>query len=278
MTARFAAFPAATSLPWGEAMLLVIDYGNTNGVFAVYDGETLVGQWRCASDARRTTDEYAVWLTQLLQVAGLAPHDIEAVALSNVVPAAERALRELCRRYLNCEPVSVRDAMPSAGIEIRMSRPDQVGADRIANAMAAHAAYSGPMIIVDFGTATTFDVIDPDGAYSGGVIAPGINLSLEALYLAAARLPRITVERPAQVVGDDTVSAMQSGVFWGYIGLIEGVIARIDQERARRHTVVATGGLAPLFETVTDHIHHVDLDLTLRGVRLLYEAYRAKAA
>lgn len=256
-------------------MLLVVDYGNTNAVFAAYDGERLVGQWRCASDARRTADEYAVWLTQLLQLSGLGAKDIEAVAISNVVPAADRALGQLCRRYLDCEPVSVRQAMASAGIEIRIARPEQVGADRIANAVAAHAAYEGAMIVVDFGTATTFDVIDPDGAYSGGVIAPGINLSMEALYLAAARLPRITVEQPAQVVGQDTVSAMQSGVFWGYIGLIEGLIARIDAERDRRHSVVATGGLSPLFEAVTESIHEVDLDLTLRGIRLLYEKHRA---
>lgn len=259
-------------------MLLVIDYGNTNGVFAIYDGERLLGQWRCASDARRTADEYAVWLTQLMELVDLSPRDVSAVAISNVVPAADRALRQLCRQYLDCDPVTVRDTLPSAGIAIRLSRPDQVGADRIANAKAAHGAYEGAMIIVDFGTATTFDVIDPDGGYSGGVIAPGINLSLEALYLAAARLPRITVEKPERVVGDDTLSAMQSGVFWGYIGLIEGVIVRIDRERQRTHTVVATGGLAPLFETVTDAIHHVDLDLTLRGVRLLYEAHCGRGA
>ena len=259
-------------------MLLVIDNGNTNGGFAVYDGERQLGEWRCSSNAHRTSDEYGVWLTQLLRIIDLGPADITAVDISNVVPAAERALRELCRRYLGCEPVSVHDTLKSAQIPIRIARPDQVGADRLANAKAAHATYSGPMIILDFGTATTFDVIDPDGGYSGGIIAPGVNLSLEALYLAAARLPRIPLDKPSRVVGDDTVSAMQSGVFWGYVSLIEGLIARIDAERQRKHLVIATGGLAPLFEAACQAIDHVDLDLTLRGVRLLYEAHYARSS
>ncbi len=259
-------------------MLLVIDNGNTNGVFAIYEGEKLVGEWRCSSDPRRTSDEYAVWLTQLMRLVYLGPDDVTAVALSNVVPAADRALQLLSRNYLGCEPISVHEMLASANIPVRISRPDQVGADRLANAKAAHARYSGPLIIVDFGTATTFDVIDSDGGYSGGVIAPGVNLSLEALYMAAARLPRIPVGKPPQVVGDDTGSAMQSGVFWGYVALIEGLIVRIDKERQCQHKVIATGGLAPLFESVCEAIHHVDLDLTLRGVRLLYEGHRARSA
>src|SRR5690625_450296 len=259
-------------------MLLVIDNGNTNGVFAIYDGERQFGEWRCSSDPRRTSDEYAVWLTQLMRLVNLGPDDIPAVALSNVVPAADRSLRLLSRNYRGCEPVSVHETLQSANTPVRMARPEQVGADRLANARAAHERYTGPMIIVDFGTATTFDVIDPDGGYSGGVIAPGVNLSLEALYMAAARLPRIPVGKPAQVVGDDTISAMQSGVFWGYVSLIEGLIARIDAERERQHRVISTGGLAPLFESVCDAIHHVDLDLTLRGVRLLYEGHCARSA
>jgi len=259
-------------------MLLVIDNGNTNGVFAIYDGERKLGAWRCSSSPHRTSDEYGVWLIHLLRLVDLGPDDITAVAISNVVPAADRALRELSQHYLGCEAISVHQTLTSAHIPIRIARPEQVGADRLANAWAAHATYSGPMIILDFGTATTFDIVDPDGGYSGGVIAPGVNLSLEALYLAAARLPRIPLDKPRQVIGDDTVSAMQSGVFWGYISLIEGLITRIDGERQRQHRVIATGGLAPLFEAACDAIHHVDLDLTLRGVRLLHEAHCARPA
>jgi type III pantothenate kinase len=251
-------------------MLLAIDSGNTNAVFAVYDGEKMLGQWRAASNPRRTTDEYAVWLTQLLSLAGLSIADIDGAILSNVVPAARHNLVRLCERYFGCTPLTVEEAIAKYDIAIRMSRPEQVGADRIANAVAAHERYDGALIVVDFGTATTFDLIDPDGAYSGGIIAPGINLSMDALYNAAARLPRIAVEKTEKVIGHDTVSAMHSGVFWGYIGLIEGLIARIRAERGEHHTVIATGGLAPLFHGTTEAIQYVDSDLTLRGLRLLY--------
>jgi type III pantothenate kinase len=258
-------------------MLLVIDSGNTNAVFAIYDGADKRGEWRAASNSRRTADEYAVWLTQLMTLAGLSTGDITGAVLSNVVPAAQWALDQLCQRYFGIRPLTVEEAVAGYDMPIRIDRPEQVGADRLANAVAAHSDYGGALIVVDFGTATTFDLIDPDGAYSGGIIAPGINLSMEALYGAAAKLPRISVEKPREVVGYDTVSAMQSGVFWGYIGLIEGIIARIRGERGEHHRVVATGGLAPLFHETTAAIDYLDSDLTLRGLVMLYRAIHKDA-
>lgn len=252
-------------------MLLVIDSGNTNCVFAVYDGQEKKGEWRASSDARRTPDEYAVWLTQLMSLEGLEPAEIDGAIISNVVPAAMRNLRFLCQRYFKTDPLVVEEESISFGIPIRIERPEQVGADRIANAVGAHASYDGAKIVIDFGTATTFDVVGADGGYDGGVIAPGINLSLDALYAAAARLPRISVEKPERVIGQDTVSAMRSGVFWGYIGLIEGLIARIKEEYGGELTVIATGGLAPIFARTTEAIQHTDPDLTLRGLVLLYQ-------
>lgn len=252
-------------------MLLVVDSGNTNVVFAVYEGDEKRGQWRASTDPRRTPDEYAVWLTQLLGLSGLAPEQIDGAIISNVVPAAMRTLRVLCNRYFGVEPLVVEEKSIRFGIPVRLDRPEQVGADRIANAVGAYARFGGPLIVVDFGTATTFDVIGKDGGYDGGVIAPGINLSMDALYNAAARLPRIAVEKPQKVIGSDTVSAMQSGVFWGYIGLIEGLIKRIQGEYGGDLTVVATGGLAPLFTETTELIQESDADMTLRGLVLLYQ-------
>jgi|TARA_R110002072_G_scaffold237600_2_gene394958 type III pantothenate kinase len=255
-------------------MLLVIDSGNTNVVFAIYSGKMSLGQWRCASDSKKTADEYAVWLTQLMALEKITPERIEGIVMSNVVPAVEYNLQTLCKRYFKKEPVTVAQALAHINLPIRISRPEQVGADRIANTVAAHADHEGPLIVVDFGTATTFDLVDEDGGYAGGVIAPGINLSMTALYNAAALLPRINVEKTQNIVGHDTASAMRSGVFWGYIGLIEGLISRINAERGRKHHVVATGGLAPLFADTTDAIHQVDGDLTLKGLLLLYAAVK----
>lgn len=258
-------------------MLLAIDYGNTNGIFAVFDGERLVAQWRCASDPKRTADEYAVWLTQLMSLVALTPKDITGIMLSNVVPTAQRALLQLCERYFKRAPVTVEKALHAIRFANRLKRPEQAGADRLACAVAAHAKYQGPLIVIDFGTATTFDVVAADGGFEGGVITPGINLSMEALYSGAARLPRIAVEQPQQVIGVDTVSAMQSGVFWGYIGLIEGLVSRIKAEYGQPMTVIGTGGLAPLFYNTTDAINFVEPDLILEGLRLLYHASQEAA-
>lgn len=254
-------------------MLLAIDSGNTNVIFAVYDRTgDLRGSWRASTDARRTADEYAVWLTQLMALDGLRPDDIEGAIAANVVPAMSHALKTLCRRYFKTDPMLVGEPGVDLGIEVRVDRPEQVGADRLVNAVAAHERYGGPVIVVDFGTATTFDVIADDGAYEGGVIAPGINLSLEALDRAAAKLPRIAIRKPERVIGRATVPAMESGAYWGYVGLIEGVVERIKGEYGRAMKVVATGGLAPLFDRATDRIDVVDPDLTLRGLRLVYLA------
>ncbi|HEX3863594.1 MAG TPA: type III pantothenate kinase [Stellaceae bacterium] len=251
-------------------MLLAIDSGNTNGVFAVYEGDTLRASWRVSTNPRRTADEYAIWLTQLMALAGLAPDIIDACIIANVVPEANFNLLQLCQRYFNCEPLVVGRPACRLPILIDIERPEEAGADRVADAVAAQDRHAPPLIVVDFGTATTFDVIDGAGNYCGGIIAPGINLSLHALEMAAAQLPRITIKRPPTIVGRSTVPAMQSGVFWGYIGLIEGLVRRIRNERGEAMSVVATGGLAPLFAGATDAIDTVDADLTLWGLRLIY--------
>ena len=254
-------------------MLLVIDCGNTNIVFAVYDGDRLVGQWRTATEGEKTGDDYGVWLSQIMERDGLARQDIKAAIVSSVVPNKNRALRTMCSEFFGVEARFIGDTGLDLGITVLMQNPREVGDDRLVNAIAAQETYGGPLIIVDFGTATTFDVVDQDGNYAGGVIAPGINLSMEALHMAAALLPRIPVENPGQapVVGTSTVAAMRSGVFWGYIGLIEGLVARIQEEQGGGMTVIGTGGLAPLFATSTKVIDHTDDDLTLRGLRAVHQ-------
>ncbi|MGC2854035.1 type III pantothenate kinase [Novispirillum sp. DQ9] len=247
-------------------MLLAIDSGNTNIVFAIYDGETVRGEWRSSTRADRTADEYGVWLSQLMAFEGMQRSDVSAAIVATVVPANAFTLKTLCRRYFGTEPLVVGEPGVNLGLDIRMDRPEEVGADRLVNAVAAHAKYKGALIIIDFGTATTFDVVDAGGNYLGGCICPGINLSLEALHMAAAQLPRVAVGRPANVIGKATVPAMRSGIYWGYVGLIEGLVRRICDEYGGPMTVVATGGLAPLFSEATDAIHHLDQDLTLRGL------------
>ncbi len=251
-------------------MLLAIDSGNTNIVFAVYDGDQLRGEWRASTDAERTADELGVWLTQLLAIERLSAKDIDAAIIASVVPAMVFNLKTLCRRYFRCEPLVVGDEGVNLGITVKLDRPEEVGADRLVNAVAAHHCYRGPKIVIDFGTATTFDVVDGDGNYCGGAIAPGINLSLQALHMAAAKLPRVAIGRPKQVIGKATVPAMQAGIFWGYVGLIEGLVRRIEQEFGQPMQVIATGGLAPLFLEATDAIHKLDPDLTLRGLLLIH--------
>lgn len=248
-------------------MLLAIDSGNTNIVFAIYDGEKPKGEWRSSSDAKRTADEYGVWLSQLMQLDRLKGSDVTDAIIATVVPETLFSLKSLCRKYFDCEPMVVGTPEVELGIEVLVDAPDEVGADRLVNAVSAHRRYGGPLILIDFGTATTFDVVDESGNYFGGVISPGINLSLDALHMAAAQLPRIAVQRPKRVIGKQTVPAMLSGVYWGYIGLIEGLVTRIKEDYGSDDmTVIATGGLAPLFAEGTDAIQHLDLDLTLRGL------------
>ena len=256
-------------------MLLAIDSGNTNIVFAIFDGQSCRAQWRSTTDAGRTADEYAVWLGQLMALKGLEAADIDAAIIATVVPQGLFGLRSLCRQYFGCEPTVVGEEGVDLGIKVLIDRPAEVGADRLVNAVAAHMAYEGPLIVIDFGTATTFDVIDGDGSYLGGLIAPGVNLSLEALHMAAAQLPLVAVDRPERVVGKSTIGAIQSGVYWGYLGLIEGLVSRIKDEFGEPMTVVATGGLASLFAGGTEAIEHVDLDLTIHGLLEIHGRQKA---
>jgi len=246
-------------------MLLAIEQGNTNTLFAVHDGTDWIAQWRAATEASRTADEYAVWLSQLLEMRGLSIGALSGCIVSSVVPQSIFNLRNLARRYLNIEPLVVGENAV-LGASARIDKPSEAGADRLVNAVGAHLTYPGDLIVIDSGTATTFDVVAADGAFEGGVIAPGINLSLQALHEAAAMLPRIAIQKPVRVIGKDTVSNMQSGVFWGYIALIEGLVARIKAEWDRPMTVIGTGGVVSLFEGATDSIDHFDPDLTLRGL------------
>ncbi|MEC8463275.1 MAG: type III pantothenate kinase, partial [Pseudomonadota bacterium] len=200
-------------------MLLTIDSGNTNIVFALYEAGKQRGVWRRANDNRQTADEYGVWLLQLMALAKLHPEEVDSAIIATVVPDTLFSLKGLCRNYFKAEPLVVGDAGVELGIQALVDTPEAVGADRLVNAVAAHEEYGGPLIILDFGTATTFDVINADGDYVGGVIAPGINLSVEALHRAAAMLPKVSVTRPQTVIGKHTTPAMQSGVYWGYVGL-----------------------------------------------------------
>jgi type III pantothenate kinase len=246
-------------------MLLAIEQGNTNTLFGVHDGSEWIAQWRSATDSSRTADEYAVWLSQLLAMSGLQLSGLKSCIISSVVPQSIFNLRNLSRRYLHVEPLVIGENA-ELGIAIRIDKPSEAGADRLVNAIGAHVVYPGTLIVIDSGTATTFDVIAEDGGFEGGVIAPGINLSMEALHAAAAKLPRVAIQKPQRVLGKDTVGAMQSGVFWGYIALIEGLIARLKAEWGGPMTVVATGGVASLFHGATMAIDHFDPDLTIRGL------------
>jgi type III pantothenate kinase len=261
-------------------MLLTIDCGNTNTGFAMFEGERCVGSWRTSTAASRTADEYAVWLSQLLALDGLSLKDIEDVIIANVVPDTAFNLKTLCRRHFGLVPMLVGSPEVDLGIEVRIDNPKEVGADRVVNAIGAASRYDGALIVIDFGTATTFDVVESDGGYAGGVIAPGINLSLEALYNAAAQLPRIVIEQPeasrnssepTRIIGKNTREAMRAGIFWGYVGLINGIVGQIKAEYGQPMTVIATGGLAPIFLSSTDAIQHVDPDITLRGLVLIHQ-------
>ena len=257
-------------------MLLAINANNTNTVFSVWEGDRLCGAWRAATEARRTADEYVVWLDHVLGLEGLQRRQLTAAIIASVVPEANFNLLTLCRHYCGSEPLMVGEPGVALGARALVDRPEEVGADRLVNTVAAHDRYPTPLIIVDFGTATTFDVVDSDGNYCGGVIAPGINLSLTALHLAAAKLPSVRIRRTDRVIGKDTVACMQSGLFWGYVGLVEGLVERIRNEFGAPMGVVATGGLAPLFDGATTVIEHIDPDLTLWGLLLIHRRNSAR--
>lgn len=252
-------------------MLLVIDVGNTNTVFALHSGTDWVSSWRSATDATRTADDYAVWLGTLMRLEGHQLSDINGCIISSVVPQAKFNFRNLSRRYFDAEPMFVGEPETKLGVPIRISRPEQVGADRLVAAIGAHQLYQGAKLVIDSGTATTFDVVGTDGGFEGGIISPGINLSMRALHDAAAQLPRIAIQKPPQVIGQDTVSAMQSGVFWGYVDLIDGLVNRVKEEYGSSLTVIATGGVASLFEGASETIDHFDQSLMEVG---LLEVYR----
>lgn len=255
-------------------MLLAINANNTNVKFALIDGDgTINGQWRISTDPARTSDEYAVWLDHLMAHRGFSRDTVTACAIASVVPRTIFELKSLSRQHFGCEPMLIGEPGVNLGIQVLIDRPQEAGADRLLNAIAGHRDYGGPLIVVDFGTGTTLDIVDADGNYVGGIIAPGINLSVDALYAAAAQLPRIAVEKPSRVIGTNTVEAMKSGVYWGYVGLIEGLVARVRAEfEAPDMPVVATGGLAPLFADATDVFRTVDPDLTLKGLCIVHKA------
>lgn len=252
-------------------MLLAIDSGNTNTLFAIHDGHTWMIEWRIATNPMRTADEYAVWLHQLLTMQGLSFEDITDSVISTVVPQSLFNMRNLARRHLNVEPIIVGETGVDIGISVNTDNPKEVGADRLVTALGALKAYSGDLIIIDSGTATTFDIISKEGVFEGGIIAPGINLSVRALHDAAAQLPRIEIKKPDSVVGKNTVEAMQSGIFWGYIGLIDGLVDRIKEEHVGPFTVIGTGGVASLFEGSSETIDAYDSHLTING---LHEIWR----
>jgi len=248
-------------------MLLAINSNNTNIKFALYDGEVRRGHWRIATDAKRTSDEYAVWISQLLALEDFGRADVTAAIVASVVPNTTQDLETLCRDFFKVEPLIFGRSTMEHGVVAKVDRPEEVGADRLVNTLAAHRSYGGPCIVVDLGTATTFDVVDAEGAYCGGVIAPGVRLSVEALRMAAALLPRVAIEAPERVIGRTTIECLKSGTYWGYVALMEGLVARIKAEYgAPEMKVIATGGLAPLFDGATDCFDSVDMDLTMRGL------------
>ena len=260
-------------------MLLAIDAGNTNLVFALIDEGEIKARWRIATDARRTGDQYAVWLHQLLELEGYAKADVDAVIIGTVVPRALHNLEVLATKYFHVEPIIAGEGRAAWPMMLDVDEPQNLGADRALNVIAAHAKHGGDLIVVDFGTATTFDVTDGTGAYKGGIIAPGINLSIDALVNAAAKLPRIAIEAPedSTVIGRTTESQMIIGIYWGYVAQIEGLTERLKREIGRPVTVIATGGLASLFDKHTDVFDAIEPDLTIRGLSLLYDIATGKA-
>lgn len=253
-------------------MLLAVDIGNTSTVFALYHGDDLAHVWRCKTVSDRSPDEYAIFLQSLLSIENLEWASIRDTIIGSVVPAADSHIERFCKKYLGHTPVWA--SRETVEIEVALDSPHEAGADRLVNAVAVVHHYETPAIVIDFGTATTFDVIDRNNRYIGGVIAPGIHLSLDALQKAAAKLPTVHIKKPENVIGRDTVSAMQSGLYWGYTSLIEGIVTRISAEMSVSPFIVATGGLASLFADDLSVIQAVDRDLTLKGLLQIYKTLK----
>jgi type III pantothenate kinase len=251
-------------------MLLVIDVGNTNTALGVYQGAELIAHWRLTTARNRTVDEYGVHARNLFELAGLDFKAINAIAIASVVPPLNYTLKQMAEVYFHLSPLFV-DHTTKIGLRILYEPPSDVGADRIVDAVAAVHKYGAPCIIVDFGTATTFNAINKDGNYLGGVITPGIMISADALFERTAKLPRVDIKRPRTVIGSSTVAAMQSGLYNGYVGLVDGVLRKMLAELGGSPRVIATGGLAPLIATGSELIELVDDTLTLEGLRLVYE-------
>lgn len=251
-------------------MLLAIDVGNTNIVYGLFEGERLVHQFRVESSRHRTADEYAVVIRQLLAMRQVEPRDVSGAIVASVVPSLTEPMLELVRRAFDLEPVVIGPGVRT-GMAILYDNPREVGADRIVNAIAAYERFRGGLIVVDFGTATTFDCVSPKGEYMGGVIAPGIQISADALFARAAKLPRVEIQKPPRVVGKNTQHSMQSGIVYGYVALVDGMVDRLSAELGFSCSVVATGGLARLIAPLSRTIQEVDDDLTLTGLRILFE-------
>lgn len=254
-------------------MLLVIDVGNSNTVLGLYEGRELKKDWRVGTDKYRTVDEYAMLINDLFGLSGFGFADLSAVIVSSVVPPMLHTIEGLCQRYFKVTPFVVGPGMKT-GMPIQYDNPREVGADRIVNAVAAYEKLKCALIVVDFGTATTFDVISAEGVYQGGAIAPGIGISAEALFERASKLPRVEFSRPAQIIAKNTINSMQAGIFFGYVGLVEGIVQRMKKEMPEEPRVVVTGGLAAPIAEAADCIDLVEPFLTLEGLRILYERNR----